>query len=241
LAHGGRHAAGAVRGQERGHVGDLGQVGGAAQHGHAGDHALDGLGVGGALAAHLVQPFLGEGLDHPGRVDAEDTHAVRADLGGPVAHERLGGRVGRPGAAHPGHRPGARGAVEVEDDPRPLPGQPARRRPCGQEGRGEPGDHGSQEVVGRHVDKWSSLHVATRDEVEGHVDTAGLGGHGLHVRVHGALVGGVEDATSADPPAALMSAATASSGGPVRPARNTAAPSRAKVRATPPPIPPPAP
>jgi hypothetical protein len=48
-------------------------------------------------------------------------------------------------------------------------------------------------------------------------------------------------ATSADPPVALISAATASSGGPVRPARNTAAPSWAKVRATPPPIPPPAP
>jgi hypothetical protein len=48
-------------------------------------------------------------------------------------------------------------------------------------------------------------------------------------------------ATSADPPAARMSAATASMGAAVRPARKTLAPSRAKVRATPPPIPPPAP
>jgi hypothetical protein len=136
---GGRHAAGPVGGQERGDVGDLGQVRGAAEHGHAGDHALDGLGVRGALAAHLVEPLLGEGLDDPGGVDAEDADALRADLGRQVAHERLGGRVGRSGAAHPGHRPGTRGAVQVEDDPRPLPGHPARRRPRGQEVRLEPG------------------------------------------------------------------------------------------------------
>src|SRR6266545_1759773 len=48
-------------------------------------------------------------------------------------------------------------------------------------------------------------------------------------------------ATSAAPPAAAMSAATVSSGCRVRPARKTLAPSRANVRATPPPIPPPAP
>jgi hypothetical protein len=81
----------------------------------------------------------------------------------------------------------------VEDDPRPLPGHPARRRPRGQEVRLEPGDHGPQKVVGRHIDKWRSLHVATRDEVEGHVDAAGTGRDGLQVGVHRALVGGVED------------------------------------------------
>jgi hypothetical protein len=48
-------------------------------------------------------------------------------------------------------------------------------------------------------------------------------------------------ASSAEPPAARISAATVSIGPWVRPARKTAAPSRAKVLATPPPIPPPAP
>ena len=47
--------------------------------------------------------------------------------------------------------------------------------------------------------------------------------------------------TSADPPAEVMSFATASSFSRVRPTRKTFAPSRAKVRATPPPIPPPPP
>jgi hypothetical protein len=56
-----------------------------------------------------------------------------------------------------------------------------------------PGDHGPQKVVGRHIDTWRSLHVATRDEVDGHVDAAGTGRDGLHVGVHRALVGGVED------------------------------------------------
>jgi hypothetical protein len=48
-------------------------------------------------------------------------------------------------------------------------------------------------------------------------------------------------ATSAKPPVARMSVATASSDSLVRPARKTRAPSRAKVRARPPPIAPPAP
>ena len=48
-------------------------------------------------------------------------------------------------------------------------------------------------------------------------------------------------ATSAVPPAAAMSPATASSGPRVRPTRWTVAPSRANVRATPPPSEPPAP
>jgi hypothetical protein len=45
---------------------------------------------------------LGERRLVPPLVDAEDAHALRADLGRQVAHERLGGRVGRSGAAHPG-------------------------------------------------------------------------------------------------------------------------------------------
>jgi hypothetical protein len=49
--------------------------------------------------------------------------------------------------------------------------------------------------------------------------------------------GASSSVTSADPPAAVMSAETASSEAWVRPARKTRAPSRAKVRATPPPIP----
>jgi GrpB-like predicted nucleotidyltransferase (UPF0157 family) len=53
----------------------------------------------------------------PPLVDAEDAHALRADLGRQVAYERLGGRVGRSGAAHPGRsRRRPVGEQDHEDD-----------------------------------------------------------------------------------------------------------------------------
>jgi hypothetical protein len=59
--------------------------------------------------------------------------------------------------------------------------------------------------------------------------------------VDGLLVEGVEIGNLAEPPADLMSSATASSFSRVRPARKTLAPSRANSLATAPPIDPPAP
>jgi hypothetical protein len=52
---------------------------------------------------------------------------------------------------------------------------------------------GAGEVGRGHVDQRGALHVATVDQVEGDIDAAGLGGHGLRVRVDGRLVEGVED------------------------------------------------
>jgi hypothetical protein len=60
---------------------------------------------------------LGERRLVPPLVDAEDAHALRADLGRQVAYERLGGRVGRSGAAHPGRarrRPPVDGVLVLE-------------------------------------------------------------------------------------------------------------------------------
>jgi hypothetical protein len=56
----------------------------------------------------------------PGGMDAEDAHALRADLGRQVAHQRLGGRVGRSGTAHPGHRPGTEALFRWRMTPDPC-------------------------------------------------------------------------------------------------------------------------
>ncbi|TVZ95123.1 hypothetical protein FB157_104228 [Streptomyces sp. BK340] len=62
---------------------------------------------------------------HPGRPQPHGTHPARPQLDGEVPHERVGRRVGRPGAAH--HRTAVRGAaVEGEDHARPLLGRWAR-------------------------------------------------------------------------------------------------------------------
>jgi hypothetical protein len=90
------------------------------------------------------------------------------------------------------------------------------------------------------VDEGSSLHVVAGDQVEGDVDAAGRGGDGLDVRVHRPLVGGGEDGHLGRTAGGADVGAAASMGPWARPARKTAAPSRAKVLATPPPIPPPA-
>ena len=83
------------------------------------------------------------------------------------------------------------------------------------------------------------------NEVEGDVDAACLRDHGSGVLFDGVLLARASRAsraaTSAEPPADLMSSATASSFSRVRPARKTLAPSRAYSLATGPPIDPPAP
>jgi hypothetical protein len=112
----------------------------------------------------------------------------------------------------------------------------ARRGARGEEGRPGAGGDRLQEHVRRHVDERRALVVAAGDEVERNVDAARLRGHGVGVLVDGALVIASTTATSARPPAAVMSTATRSRGSRVRPARNTVAPSRANVRATPPPM-----
>jgi hypothetical protein len=57
----------------------------------------------------------------------------------------------------------------------------------------QPVGDGAGEVGRGHVDQRGALHVAAVDQVERDVDAAGLGGHGLRVRVDGRLVEGVED------------------------------------------------
>jgi hypothetical protein len=78
------------------------------------------------------------------------------------------------------------------------------------------------------------------DGVEGHVQPPRLLDDGGHVAFHGLFVQGV-DLAWAVPPAATISFATRSTLVSARPERKTFAPSRAKVRATAPPMAPPAP
>jgi hypothetical protein len=55
-----------------------------------------------------------------------------------------------------------------------------------------PGGDGTDEVGDGHVDQRGPLHVPAGDEVERHVEAAGLGGPGVRVLVDGLLVEGVD-------------------------------------------------
>jgi hypothetical protein len=185
------HAGGPVGGEERGDLGHVRQARGPPEGGHAGDHLLDLGGVGGA-GRDLGELVLGERVGDAGGPDADDPDALRPELGGQVAHERLGGGVGRAGAAHAGHGALARRAVEVEDDAGALLDHPPAGGPGGEEVGPQARVDGSEQVVGGHVDQRGALHVAAGDEVERDVDGPALGRDRGDVVVDGPLVEGVE-------------------------------------------------
>jgi hypothetical protein len=117
----------------------------------------------------------------------------------------------------------------------------ARRRPRGEEQGARAGGDRAQELVEPEVDDRPALDVAARDEVERDVDAAGLGGDRVGVLVDRALVERVDDgdagaaALGGDVGGEAVERLARAAG------RCTAAPSRANVRATARPRPPPAP
>jgi hypothetical protein len=111
-----------------------------------------------------------------------------------------------------------------------------RRGARGQEQRAHGGMDRRLEVGQRHLRQRRALHVAVGDHVDRDVERPRARGPRIRVGVDRRLVERVHHRVSARPPAARMSAATASSGLCVRPARCTVAPSCANRRATAEPI-----
>ncbi len=85
------------------------------------------------------------------------------------------------------------------------------------------------------------MNVAVGDEVEGDVDTSGARGHGIGVLIDGPPVEGIHLRRLGYPSGGADLLGYSSSFALVRPARKILAPSRAKARATAPPIEPPPP
>src|SRR5918999_647461 len=160
-----RYGAGLLRGQERRRGRDFTQLGRAARHPHliqALDQALEGPLVL-ELTVDRGELLLRKRLGESGRPDAHYAHTTGPDLRRQVADEGVGSRVGGAGAAHHGASVG-RPAVQCKDDPRSLLDHATRCRPRREEVAAEAVDHGTQEIVRRHLYQRHPLHVPARDE-----------------------------------------------------------------------------
>src|SRR5215218_6272148 len=145
--------AGLLGGQERGRGRNFGQTGRAARHPHLVqvlDQALEGRLVL-ELAVDRREFLPRKRLGESGRPDAHYAHAAGPDLGRQIANKGVGRRVGGPGAAHHGASVSG-SAVQCEDDAGSLLDHATRRRPRRDEVAAEAVNHGTQEIVRRHVD-----------------------------------------------------------------------------------------
>src|SRR5215211_7310720 len=140
-------------GQERRRGRNFGQPGRAARHPHLVqvlDQALEGRLVL-ELAVDRREFLPRKRLGKSGRPDAHYAHAAGPDLGRQIANKGVGRRVGGAGAAHHG-APVSGSAVQCEDDAGSLLDHATRRRPRRDEVAAEAVNHGTQEIVRRHVD-----------------------------------------------------------------------------------------
>jgi len=109
-----------------------------------------------------------------------------------------------------------------------VPGRGAR----GEKVRGHAAGHRADDVLLGHVDQRDALNVVDRDRVEGDVQASSVGDDGIGVLVHRGLVTGVDDRRLGDTTGLLDLVRHALQRREGASGQKTAAPSRAKARAT---------